>query len=178
MQAVNPLRLTAHNTKYAVSRRGLTAFSSRHRRDHLTLIGLLLVTLQFAGIIILGITGPGVPKDPTASVLVWGGLVIGFWAVLSMRKSRFRVIPEVAPDASLITNGPYRVVRNPMYLSVLMATLGWVIDFPTIPRAAAWLVILLALVSKLLYEERLLAERFPGYDIYKSRTKRLIPYIW
>ena len=134
--------------------------------------------LQFAGIVFLGVTGPGLPKRPVAALLVWGGVALGFWALWTMRKNRFHIIPEVSLYAHLVTTGPYRIVRNPMYLAVLITTLGWVVETPTPLRALVWVGIVVTLAVKLLYEERLLRERFPEYGQYKQKTRRLIPGVW
>jgi len=141
-------------------------------------LSLILVVLQFAGIIILGLTGPGFPTQPPAVALVGCGLGIGLWALWTMRKSRFRVLPEVAQEAHLITDGPYRFVRNPMYLAVLMATLGWVVETPSFVRWGVWAGIAITLALKLLYEERLLSKHFEDYPEYRRRIKRLIPGVW
>jgi len=140
--------------------------------------GILLVILQYAGIIILWITGTADPKGIAGNLLVWGGLLLGFWALWAMRKSRFKILPTVAEGASLVTGGPYAFVRNPMYLAVLMITLGWVVSDSSLTRWLVWCGMLSTLLAKLLIEERLLCERFLQYDEYRGVTKRLVPWVW
>ena len=126
----------------------------------------------------LGITGTTLPKGIVGSLLVWGGILLGVWALWTMRKSRIRALPAIAEGATLITVGPYAMVRNPMYLAVLMVTLGWVVESSSLPRWVVWCGILATLLAKILFEEQLLRERFSEYDAYRGETKRLLPWIW
>jgi len=65
-----------------------------------------------------------------------------------------------------------------MYTAVLLASLGLLIGDFTWPRGAVWVVLLVCLLSKLAYEERLLTQRFNAYPDYLQRTKRLIPWVY
>jgi len=89
-----------------------------------------------------------------------------------------KVFPEVAGQGKLIVLGPYRWVRHPMYTSVLLATLAWVLGSPVPYRIMLWAGLVITLLVKLQYEERLLMERFPEYEAYRRQTKRLIPFVW
>ena len=65
-----------------------------------------------------------------------------------------------------------------MYTSLLLITLGWMVEQPWPFRMALWVGLVVTLWVKLRYEESLLIERFPEYDAYRRETKRLIPYMW
>jgi len=106
------------------------------------------------------------------------GLAIGGRAVWEMRRSKLRVQPEVAANARLVVTGPYRYLRNPMYLSVLTATAGWVIDQPGALNCFAWILLTFVLILKIKYEESLLKKAFPDYLAYSEKTHRLIPFVW
>lgn len=139
---------------------------------------IILIAGQFLLIGIIAATGPMLPNTPWGIVLFYGGITIGLWAVWVMRVSRLRIQPEIASGATLITRGPYRFVRHPMYLAVLLTTLGWVTLAPALPRCAVWGALAGVLVVKLRYEERLLRAKFPEYAAYASRTKRIVPGVW
>jgi protein-S-isoprenylcysteine O-methyltransferase Ste14 len=137
-----------------------------------------LVGIQFAALIFIAATGPILAGRISCLVLEILGLTVGFWAVLSMRLRQVRVSPEIAPHALLVTTGPYRFIRHPMYLAVLSVTLALILNHFTWGRGIAWIVLLTDLVVKLSYEERLLASRFPDYLDYRKRTKRLLSFVY
>ncbi len=114
-------------------------------------------------------------------VWVWlevlGG-AIGAWALANMKLRRLNPLPEPRRNARLITSGPYRWIRHPMYAAVLITMLVLVIDQPTLARLVSWVILLVVLLVKMQYEEALLARRFPEYAAYRKRTKRLIPFVY
>ena len=110
-------------------------------------------------------------------VILWAaGILLGIWAMAEFR-FRFNIFPELLEDSMLLTSGPYRYVRHPIYTAVLMITLAYLINTPKILNYIMWIILLLVLVIKLNYEEKLLMKRFPDYREYKARTKRLIPFV-
>lgn len=135
-----------------------------------------LVGIQFALIGFLAWYG-GVVGDTLSNVLVASGVVVGVWAVVTMR-FRFNVLPEVRAGQTLYTGGPYTFVRHPMYTAVLLVTLGFVLNHPDTVSVVLWLALVLDLYIKLGYEERTLIARFPDYAAYMARTKRLIPVVY
>jgi protein-S-isoprenylcysteine O-methyltransferase Ste14 len=106
------------------------------------------------------------------------GVLLGVWAVLAMRIPDVSILPEVRAGAQLVTRGPYSVIRHPMYSALLLVGLGLVLDAPSLLRWLLWLVLLVDLLFKLNYEERLLAGRFSDYQAYQQRTWRIIPFIY
>ena len=139
---------------------------------------ILLVTAQISLIAALLGTGPWWAENPGYAALELAGLALGLWAVAVMRASRFRVMPEVHPRALLVTAGPYRWIRHPMYSSGLLAMLALVLDAWSLGRLLVWLALLAVLVAKLLHEERLLCSAFSPYADYQRITKRLVPGLW
>jgi protein-S-isoprenylcysteine O-methyltransferase Ste14 len=97
------------------------------------------------------------------------------WALVTMLRQSAEFRPH-APATVLITNGPYRRFRNPMYLGYALVLLGladgaqnvWiVITTAAFVLAVTWLAIL--------PEERHLEARFgPAYRAYKERSRRWI----
>jgi protein-S-isoprenylcysteine O-methyltransferase Ste14 len=95
-----------------------------------------------------------------------------------MRLSNLNVMPDLKANSTLVTSGPYRLIRHPMYAAGLLITLSLVLNHPTLWRAGYWLVLAIDLHLKLRYEEKLLQEKYPQYSDYKQKTKRLIPFIY
>ena len=119
------------------------------------------------------------------AVLAAAGLSLSVWSIAYMRRvgkgnpmDAFN--HEVAPRTSqLMTDGPYAICRNPMLLGVLLYYLGFVILLASV-KAALVLVAYAAIMSvQVRAEERRLEADFgEAYLAYKSRTKRLIPFVW
>lgn len=138
----------------------------------------LLVALQLGLIACIFATGPWLARQPAALTLELLGAVLGTWAVVAMRRSKLRIHPEVAAGATLVTAGPFRWIRHPMYTAVLLLTVALVADAPSPLRAGLWLALLAVLVVKLRREERFLRAHFAGYADYARATARLVPGVW
>jgi protein-S-isoprenylcysteine O-methyltransferase Ste14 len=123
----------------------------------------------------LGISSP---KPPTAvlllsSALVLAGLAITVYSLAYLRLS-FSIMPE---SRQLITGGPYRLVRHPIYLGEITTGLGIVLAAGTWFVAAVWLSFIVAQVVRTRFEESVLTGSFPEYAAYAGRTKRVIPWL-
>lgn len=136
----------------------------------------LLVIIQFMCIVYLLWATP-IIFSLTASVLLLAGFVLILWAVLAMRKSKLRILPQPAMTAVLITSGPYRFIRHPMYTALITGALGLIIMCPSIWRILTLVILTITLFVKLTLEEKMLAEKFPQYRAYQKKTYRLIPLI-
>jgi protein-S-isoprenylcysteine O-methyltransferase Ste14 len=85
----------------------------------------------------------------------------------------FGVLPEAR---GLVTEGPYRLVRHPVYLGELGACAGLVLGAPTARNLVAAAVLLAGQLVRMRLEERALTREFPEYAAYAARTPRLVPW--
>ena len=108
-----------------------------------------------------------VPVVRTLGAVLWlGGAVLSLWPLWYLRRS-FSVEPEAR---NLVTTGPYRWARHPIYAVYLLINAGILLRHFTLPLAAVlagWLVLLLIRVG---YEEQVLAKAFPHYLEYRRRV--------
>ncbi|MCB0086134.1 MAG: isoprenylcysteine carboxylmethyltransferase family protein [Caldilineaceae bacterium] len=139
---------------------------------------ILLVTAQMTGIVAIMATGPWLAQQPGLLLLEACGVAIGLWALLTMRRATFSVMPDVKAGAQFVDHGPYRWIRHPMYLAVLLVTVALVSASWTWWRLAIWALLALAILVKIDYEERLLRAHYPIYATYRRQTKRLLPYVF
>lgn len=113
-----------------------------------------------------------------ALTIILLSILLALWSIAAMRKSKLRISPQPSSKAILITNGPYRFIRHPMYTSVLMGSLGLVINHFSFMSVAVLVALALVLIIKLSWEEKMLIEKFHGYKNYMHRTARLIPFLF
>jgi protein-S-isoprenylcysteine O-methyltransferase Ste14 len=86
---------------------------------------------------------------------------------------------QVMPGQTVVTTGPYAVVRHPMYASALVYVVGTPLALGSYWGLAGLALMAPALVWRLLAEEALLARELPGYREYQRRVRyRLIPLVW
>jgi protein-S-isoprenylcysteine O-methyltransferase Ste14 len=86
----------------------------------------------------------------------------------------FGVLPEVR---GLVTEGPYRFVRHPVYLGELGACAGLVVAAPSLWNLGVAAVFVGAQAVRMRLEELALAEEFPEYAGYAAETPRIVPLL-
>lgn len=139
----------------------------------------LLVFLQKLFILLFLISGPLVAKNIYLLVIELLAIALGAWAIMTMvRKSKFRVDPEPSQNAHLLETGPYTYIRNPMYTAILLGFGALVLDSFTLLRFSIYILEAIVLLKKISVEEQLLPQKFPGYEDYKKRTRRLLPFLY
>jgi protein-S-isoprenylcysteine O-methyltransferase Ste14 len=120
-----------------------------------------------------------VPVSVTAigDILVALGLLIVF---LVFRENTFTSgIIEVGAEQVTITTGPYALVRHPMYIGALVMLLGVPLALGSWWGLLTLIPMTLAIVLRLLDEEKILGKKLPGYLEYKDKVRwRLLPFIW
>ena len=141
--------------------------------------GRLLVVLQFGLLALLGwraMAAPSAISVQVGSLRAASGL-LALWALAANRPGNFNIRPTPRHGGTLITSGPYRWIRHPMYTSVLLAAAAaaWN-SFETVD-ALLWVALLGVLLGKAAIEERALVRRFPDYQDYRLRTTRLVPWL-
>jgi protein-S-isoprenylcysteine O-methyltransferase Ste14 len=159
--------------------------SSRQRLTYMapTLIG--------AALLILGSRKPDVetlltrtlwPQTPViqwiAAALVFAGLLLTLRArvVLGRNWSAHVVLKE---DHELVTNGPYALVRHPIYTGLLLMLVGSAVIVGTVASMLGFAFVILGLLIKLGQEEAIMLRQFPDtYPAYRQQVKRLIPFVW
>lgn len=139
---------------------------------------ILLVSLQFLFILLLlsGISLKNISLSAIILMLLSAGLIL--WAIIAMQKSKLSILPQPSANATLITKGPYRFIRHPMYTAILLGSLGLVINQFTWLRLAIVIALAIVLLIKLNWEEKMLLEKFDAYKEYMKHSKRLVPFIF
>lgn len=92
---------------------------------------------------------------------------------------RFSGLVAIQPGHTLVTNGPYKTIRHPSYLGLLIGSLGWGLVFRSGVGVVLMLLTIPPLLARIRAEEALLRSQFGDeYAAYCARTSRLIPGIY
>ena len=137
----------------------------------------LLVGAQFALIGFMVFFSHGVLSSPVAITVFLIGALFGLWAIAHNQRGNFHIRPILRDGCTLITTGPYRLIRHPMYTSVITMMLGVLISTPTLLEASLFLLLVFTLYLKGRREERLWCGHDEEYLVYREKTKLFIPYI-
>jgi protein-S-isoprenylcysteine O-methyltransferase Ste14 len=142
-------------------------------------IGIILVVLLLVRL--RAIKGRTATNDPwllgIGLALFLLGLALAIWARVFIGRNWGMPMTR-KDDPELVTTGPYRRIRHPIYTGIILSMVG-----TTIAVSLYWLIAVVLLGGYFIYsavnEERYMAERFPDtYLDYKNSTKMLIPYLF
>jgi len=126
------------------------------------------------------------PGSSAGSAAVWlasSGAFIGVAGAILVVTSRAELgsawsfVPRADQGAGLVTTGPYRLVRHPIYLGLALLAMGEALAFGSWP---AVVIVLSGIIPTFAWraraEEKLLSRTFGDcYSVYRQRTKTIIP---
>jgi protein-S-isoprenylcysteine O-methyltransferase Ste14 len=81
-------------------------------------------------------------------------------------------------EGGLVTHGPYAFVRNPIYAAVILFTGTAVAVHPSVENTLLGLVVAVAMLVRIHFEEKLLRAHYREYADYERRVKRLVPFVF
>jgi protein-S-isoprenylcysteine O-methyltransferase Ste14 len=144
----------------------------------------LLHALSGAGALILSIftkgtiAGSDYPFKTIGFVIFAVGMVLFAYTVLYLKDAFRGNIQPVMED--LIRSGPYRIIRHPLYLSMLIAVWGLSFGMRSLWGLVVTCVIFLpAGIVRAKLEERALRKKFPNlWKEYEERTYFILPLIY
>jgi protein-S-isoprenylcysteine O-methyltransferase Ste14 len=147
-----------------------------------------IIQMVFSLIFLSGFVVPGLDKRfgwsdiPVNIVLITDIIILSGYLIIFLvfrQNSYASRIVEVEKNQKVITTGLYSVVRHPMYIGVLIMYVPSPVALGSYWGLIPMAMIPLAIVSRILNEEKVLSENLPGYKEYCKKTRyRLIPYIW
>src|SRR5256885_14934739 len=141
----------------------------------------LVATILLIGCVVLLVKrGVLIASTPAGLVLQGVGIALMLWARLTFGRRSFHATAD--PTAGgLVTAGPYRYWRHPIYAAVLLIMWTGVLARGTAPMLLDLAIAALATAMTMVRvqaEEQLLRASMPEYAGYAARTKRFIPYVF
>jgi protein-S-isoprenylcysteine O-methyltransferase Ste14 len=127
-------------------------------------------------VIVLLFRGTLFARSPVGIGLQIAGLALVLWARATFGMRSFHATARPT-EGGLVTTGPYRFVRHPIYAGVMLIIWAGVL---THGGMLDWIlagVITIGTFVRLIAEERLVTMRYPEYADYARRTRRLVPFV-
>ncbi len=138
---------------------------------------VILVAFQIIFLVYIMLSGRIISFDFLYLILILIASIPAVWAIILMN-TKLRINPEPTADAKLISSGPYRFVRHPMYATVISLSLIWIVFDFTYVRFVVFILLAINMLIKIYYEENILLNSLQGYKEYVSKSKRIIPFIF
>jgi len=112
-----------------------------------------------------------------SALVILGGYLI-FIVVVRENEYAARTV-EVEEDQQVISTGPYRLIRHPLYTGVLLIFIFSALALGSYWALIAFIPLPVIVILRIFNEEKVLSTQLPGYTEYMQKVKyRLIPYIW
>jgi protein-S-isoprenylcysteine O-methyltransferase Ste14 len=152
------------------------------RGEWFVVVQIALIGLVFFGPrSIAGWPAWSIPFPPACRaiglVLMVGGGGLLLAGLVGLRRG-LTPLPYPKEGAALVQTGPFALVRHPIYSGGLALALGWAL-FTRSWLTLGYVGLLFGLLDlKSRREERWLAGRFPAYEDYRRRVRRLIPFVY
>ena len=114
--------------------------------------------------------------QPLAIALQVIAVALLVWARVTFGLRSFHAAAN--PTGGLVTNGPYRYIRHPIYAAACLLGWGAIVVHWSLVSVALGVLLFLGALARLLCEEQLVKQTYPEYLEYSKVTKRMIPYLF
>ncbi|MEQ1580386.1 MAG: isoprenylcysteine carboxylmethyltransferase family protein [Steroidobacteraceae bacterium] len=141
------------------------------------LVSRMTLPIAIVAIAYLMISGNLFASSPFVIAAQLLAVVLAVWARRTFKRGQFSVHAEPAQGA-LLSSGPYKVVRHPMYTAALLLVWSGILGHLSIANLVIGLIVTAAIAIRIVTEEQYLRARFHDYEEYSRRTSRIIPFIF
>jgi protein-S-isoprenylcysteine O-methyltransferase Ste14 len=141
---------------------------------NLSLVALLLMTAAMLGLLAMRSLFASAPVAVGVQVIALGLMV---WARATFGRRSVHAGADPTPGG-LVTTGPYRLIRHPIYTAVCLFGWAGVLSHWSLLAASLGILLLVGALGRMLCEERLVIQAYPEYRRYAQITKRMVPYVF
>lgn len=143
-------------------------------KNLLSILGLLLAAAAVAGLFSIHHL---FAKSPYLLAVQIAAALLMIWARLTFGVRSFHAAASPS-EGGLVTSGPYRYWRHPIYASIIYFIWAGQVHAPGAVPLALAATASLGLFARMLVEERFLTQAYPAYPKYAKEAKRLIPFVY
>jgi protein-S-isoprenylcysteine O-methyltransferase Ste14 len=137
---------------------------------------IIAFVLMVAGLAWLILRREVLARSVPALVLQAAAVVLMIAARVTFGVRSFHAAANPA-KGGLVTHGPYRWLRHPIYAAILYFTWTTAVDHRTVQPITAALLVTAGAFVRMYAEESLLTTTYPEYASYRARTARVIPFV-
>ncbi len=139
-------------------------------------VSLVAVLFLAAAIVALAFLRVLFAHGPVPIALQVLAIALLLWARVTFGLRSFHAVANPT-EGGLVTRGPYRFIRHPIYAAVLLFTAVGVLSHPSAASLSLGAVVVIGTALRIWTEERLVTRRYPEYVDYAKHTRRLVPYL-
>ena len=133
--------------------------------------------IAVVGLVFLIYNDSIISKNPVIIIVQILSFCLMVWARITFKSRSFHLTANPT-KGGLVTSGPYKWLRHPIYAAVIYFSWACLIAFPKIEALIAVIFITGGLFIRMLFEEKELNKTYPEYAEYSKRAKRIIPFVF
>jgi protein-S-isoprenylcysteine O-methyltransferase Ste14 len=139
-----------------------------------SLLGFAAMVAALVGLLWLG---AAFARSAWTTAIQIAAVILMIWARITFGGRSFHAA-ATPTHGGLVTTGPYRHLRHPIYAAIVFFAWAGVIDHLSAATFSLGVFATAGAIARMLCEEHFLLRRYPEYREYMKRTKRLIPGLW
>src|SRR5215471_18781989 len=140
----------------------------------LSIVGYLGMVVGLVGLLA---TKSLLSPSPVVIALQLVALALMIWARFTFGRRSFHAAANPT-EGGLVTTGPYRFIRHPIYTAVCLFVLPAATAHWSVVSVVCGMLVLAAALLRIFLEEKMLVARYPEYRQYAAATARMIPLVF
>ena len=140
-------------------------------------LSIMATLVMVVGVLGLLVARSLFSASPVVVAVQVAALALLIWARVTFGVRSFH-FAATATEGGLVTTGPYRYIRHPIYTACCLFAWAGVVAHWSSLAGLFGVLVLLGAVARMSCEEVLLAARYPEYRQYAASTRRMIPYVF